>query len=61
MYLVSQKFGLIKVLPEGDNHPKQDYLRKGRSVRKKKRREENLVPERKRKAKKTEEENFAVV
>ena len=67
MHLVSYDFGPLKVLPEGDigvnvsSHPKQDYLRKGRSVRKKKRREENLVPERKRKAKKTEEENFAVV
>ena len=61
MHLFSYEFGPLKVLPEGDNHPKQDYLRKGRSVRKKKRREENLVPERKRKAKKTEEENFAVV
>ena len=67
MHLVSYDFGPLKVLSKGDigvnvsNHPKQDYLRKGRSVRKKKRREENLVPERKRKAKKTEEENFAVV
>ena len=43
------------------HHPKQDYLRKGRRVRKKKERDGNFFPERKRKAKRTEEENFAVV
>ena len=67
MHLVSYEFGLIKVLPEGDvgvnvsHHPKQDYLRKGRRVRKKEERVGIFFPERKRKAKKTEEENFAVV
>ena len=68
MHLVSYEFGLIKVLPEGDvgvnvsHHPKQDYLRKGRRrVRKKEERDGNFFPERKRKAKRTEEENFAVV
>ena len=65
MHLVSYEFGLIKVLPEGVNvshHPKQDYLRKGRRrVRKKEERVGNFFPERKRKAKRTEEENFAVV
>ena len=67
MHLVSYEFGLIKVLPEGDvgvnvsHHPKQDYLRKGRRVWKKEERDGNFFPERKRKAKRTEEENFAVV
>ena len=68
MHLVSYEFGLIKVLPEGDvgvnvsHHPKQDYLRKGRRrVRKKEERDKKNFPERKRKAKRTEEENFAVV
>ena len=67
MHLVSYEFGLIKALPEGEvgvnvsHPPKQDYLRKGRRVRKKEERDGNFFPERKRKAKRTEEENFAVV
>ena len=67
MQLVSYEFGLIKALPEGEvgvnvsHPPKQDYLRKGRRERNKEERDGHFFPERKQKAKRTEEENFAVV
>ena len=50
MHLVSYEFGPLKVLPEGDigvnvsSHPKQDYLRKGKRVRKKEEKGEESFP-----------------
>ena len=57
MHLVSYDFGPLKVLPEGDigvnvsSHPKQDYLRKGKRVRKKEEKGEESFPREEKKGK----------
>ena len=57
MHLVSYEFGPLKVLPEGDigvnvsSHPKQDYLRKGKRVRKKEEKGEESFPREEKKGK----------